>query len=86
MLREEDKYDKELFRERVKQKHREERQKIKADKRSKANEHETTKSLDSDDDYEPDVSWLPDPDNLFTNVSEDDGSTKSTDEEKSCNK
>lgn len=70
----------------MKQKHREERQKLRADKRSKANEHEITKSSDSDDDYEPDVSWLPDPDNLFTNVFEDDESTKSTVEEKSCNK
>lgn len=60
VLQEEDKYDKEIFRQKVKQKHREEKQK---QKRESQKQEESEFSDDSDDDDDgPDLSWLPDPD------------------------
>lgn len=60
VLQEEDKYDKEIFRQKVKQKHREEKQKRKRESQKKK---ESDLSEDSDDDEDgPDLSWLPDPD------------------------
>lgn len=56
VLREEDKHDKDLYREKVKQKHKDERRKLKQERKKAA---ETSQS-ESEDDYEPDLSWLPD--------------------------
>lgn len=64
VLREEDKYDKELFKQKVKKKHREEKLKLKQKKRQDKEERNSSASSndeDSDDD-DPDLSWLPDPD------------------------
>lgn len=60
MLREEDKYDKELFRERVKTKHRE--QKRLAKEEAKRAE---TEDVSSSDEASVDLSWLPDPDKVY---------------------
>jgi len=60
MLREEDKIDKELFREKVKAKHRE--QKRLAKEEAKRAE---TEDVSSSDEASVDLSWLPDPDKVY---------------------
>ncbi|KAE9543021.1 hypothetical protein AGLY_002932 [Aphis glycines] len=60
MLREEDVYDKQLFREKVKAKHREEKRKAKEE--AKRAEMEDTSSSDE---ASVDLSWLPDPDKVY---------------------
>lgn len=62
VLREEDKYDKQLFREKVKAKHREQKRKLKEMKRRKDDESDE-EELESGD--APDLSWLPDPDRIY---------------------
>ncbi|XP_067011233.2 probable ATP-dependent RNA helicase DDX10 [Anabrus simplex] len=71
VLREEDKFDKQLFRERVKAKHREKKRKLKKPKEEE-DEEEEDKEGDSGGDWEgedsdsgPDLSWLPDPDKVY---------------------
>lgn len=59
MLREEDVFDKQLFREKVKAKHREEKKKAKEE--AKRAEMEDTSS----DEASVDLSWLPDPDKVY---------------------
>lgn len=59
MLREEDVFDKQLFREKVKAKHREEKRKAKEE--AKRAEMEDTSS----DEASVDLSWLPDPDKVY---------------------
>lgn len=60
MLREEDVYDKQLFREKVKAKHREEKRKAKEE--AKRAEME---DASSSDEASVDLSWLPDPDKFY---------------------
>ncbi|XP_025425125.1 probable ATP-dependent RNA helicase DDX10 [Sipha flava] len=60
MLREEDVYDKQLFREKVKAKHREEKRKAKEE--AKRAEME---GASSSDEASVDLSWLPDPDKVY---------------------
>ncbi|XP_022173463.1 probable ATP-dependent RNA helicase DDX10 [Myzus persicae] len=60
MLREEDVYDKQLFREKVKAKHREEKRKAKEE--AKRAEME---DASSSDEASVDLSWLPDPDKVY---------------------
>lgn len=60
MLREEDVYDKQLFREKVKAKHREEKRKAKEE--AKRAEME---DASSSDETSVDLSWLPDPDKVY---------------------
>ncbi|XP_060871085.1 probable ATP-dependent RNA helicase DDX10 [Metopolophium dirhodum] len=60
MLREEDVYDKQLFREKVKAKHREEKKKAKEE--AKRAEME---DASSSDEASVDLSWLPDPDKVY---------------------
>lgn len=70
VLREEDQFDKQRFREKIKERHREEKRKLKVAKKAKTNDEE---SEDADDDYSneseasegPDLSWLPDPDKIY---------------------
>lgn len=73
ILKEEDKYDKKLFKEKIKIKHKEEKLKLKKKKQAKAQEEEKDDfGTDSEGD-EPDLSWLPDPDKVF-------GKTQATNE------
>lgn len=60
MLREEDVFDKQLFREKVKAKHREEKRKAKEE--AKRAEME---DASSSDEASVDLSWLPDPDKVY---------------------
>jgi len=60
MLREEDVYDKQLFREKVKAKHREEKRMAKEE--AKRAEME---DASSSDEASVDLSWLPDPDKVY---------------------
>ncbi|XP_017786632.1 PREDICTED: probable ATP-dependent RNA helicase DDX10 [Nicrophorus vespilloides] len=69
MLREEDRFDKQVFREKVKAKHKEEKKKLKEQrKKDKEDEDEGEKDdfgSDEESEYEPDLSWLPDPDKVY---------------------
>lgn len=60
MMREEDVYDKQLFREKVKAKHREEKRMAKEE--AKRAEME---DASSSDEASVDLSWLPDPDKVY---------------------
>lgn len=65
LLREEDKFDKQRFKELVKQKHREQKNKLK--KKKVAGDDEDDDDVDefgSDSGEEPDISWLPDYDKI----------------------
>nr|QOS47377.1 DEAD-box DDX10 [Locusta migratoria] len=83
VLREEDRVDKQRFRERVRMKHREEKLKLKKAKMKQKKEAEDEEDMQDDmKAYEsgsesessdgPDLSWLPDPDKVYGNK-EDDG-------------
>lgn len=78
VLREEDRFDKQRFREKIKEKHREEKRKLKAQRKAereaKESEEEEGSGEESGDSYEPDLSWLPDPDKIY-------GKQKASDEE-----
>ncbi|KOC64169.1 putative ATP-dependent RNA helicase DDX10 [Habropoda laboriosa] len=72
ILREEDKFDKQRFREKVKEKHRAEKRKLKAAKRKVEDKDDQEEMEDSADDHaseseqsELDLSWLPDPDKIY---------------------
>lgn len=74
MLRDEDQFDLQRYRERIRAKRREEKMKLKAAKEEKANtndKEEAEESVDNDDISEtessegPDMSWLPDPDKIY---------------------
>lgn len=67
MLREEDVYDKQLFREKVKAKHREEKRKAKEE--AKRAEMENASSSDEES---IDLSWLPDPDKVYSKHENED--------------
>lgn len=60
MMREEDVYDKQLFREKVKAKHREEKR-IAKEEAKKAEMEDASSS----DEASVDLSWLPDPDKVY---------------------
>ena len=70
ILHEEDKFDKQRFREKIKEKHKEKKRKLKASKKivDKNDQDETEDNVSnytSDDEYNgPDLSWLPDPDEI----------------------
>lgn len=96
ILREEDKFDKQRFREKVKEKHREEKRKLKAGRKKvdedEASDEENSVNDDvSESEYsEPDLSWLPDPDKIYgekketeEEVSDSDEAASSEDEEES---
>ncbi|GFG32355.1 hypothetical protein Cfor_10915 [Coptotermes formosanus] len=70
VLREEDKYDRERFRDKIKAKHREEKLKLKKARnlQTKQEASAVKEDLDSEDDAEKsdvDLSWLPDPEKVF---------------------
>merc|ERR1712002_922308 len=66
-LKAEDKFDKATERARIKEKHKEDKKKLKEENRRKAKEERGENSEDDDEsDYsEPDLSWLPDPDKVY---------------------
>jgi len=89
VLREEDQFDKQRFRAKIREKHREEKRKLKAAKKAKASDEEEEDADDEEienannDDIsdgessdDPDLSWLPDPDKIY-------GKQRNTDEEAS---
>jgi len=68
VLKAEDKFDKATERARIKEKHKEDKKKLKEENRRKAKEERGENSEDGEDesDYsEPDLSWLPDPDKVY---------------------
>ncbi|CAK9798512.1 Probable ATP-dependent RNA helicase DDX10 [Anthophora plagiata] len=72
ILREEDKFDKQRYREKVKEKHRAEKRKLKAAKRKVEDEDDEDEMADNGGDYvseseqsDVDLSWLPDPDKIY---------------------
>lgn len=69
LIKEEDKFDKERFKQMVKAKHREKKVKSKKDKNEQA-EQDDFGSADEESDG-PDMSWLPDPDKIYANKSSD---------------
>ncbi|KAK0093729.1 hypothetical protein PV326_012779, partial [Microctonus aethiopoides] len=80
ILREEDKYDKQLYRAKIKEKHKEQKRKLKeknkkVDSEEEEEEEETVNDSAADDEHNedgsdsesdaPDLSWLPDPDKIY---------------------
>ncbi|XP_014208548.1 probable ATP-dependent RNA helicase DDX10 [Copidosoma floridanum] len=90
ILQEEDKYDKLLYKEKMKKKKQEIKRKLKAQqkteegKSSKVKEYNASDSeseADDDDGYEePDLSWLPDPDVIYGKEKGSDGDSGKEDE------
>ncbi|XP_026501796.2 probable ATP-dependent RNA helicase DDX10 [Vanessa tameamea] len=75
VLREEDKFDKMRFREKVKAKHKEQKRKLKNKKDNEGEKDDFGSQSESDG---PDLSWLPDPDKVYgANDDEDDNSSHS---------
>ncbi|KAF5302462.1 hypothetical protein FQR65_LT08552 [Abscondita terminalis] len=64
VLKEEDKFDKQLFKEKIKLKHKEQKRKLKEKKKKEAEEEMDDFGTDSDGEA-PDLSWLPDPDKVY---------------------
>ncbi|CAH0553957.1 unnamed protein product [Brassicogethes aeneus] len=64
ILREEDKFDKQLFKQKVKAKHKEERRKLKEQKKQEQQERDDFGESDESDEA-PDLSWMPDPDEIY---------------------
>lgn len=72
VLREEDKFDKQLFKQKVKAKHKEKKRKLKEQNKKKEKEEEDVDEFGSDSGDEPDLSWLPDPDKIYGNAEENE--------------
>ncbi|CAH2002923.1 unnamed protein product [Acanthoscelides obtectus] len=85
VLKEEDKFDKQLFKEKVKAKHKEQKRKLKEQKKKEREDKDDFGTSESEE--EPDLSWLPDPDKVYNNeneeINEEEGET---DRESSPNK
>lgn len=79
VLREEDKFDKIRFREKVKAKHREQKRKLKNKRKEVEEKDEFGSQSESDG---PDLSWLPDPDKVYSKEasSDEDGPGKDVDQ------
>lgn len=75
VLREEDKFDKQRFREQVKAKHREEKRKLK-ESRMKDKQEEQDEFGDESESEGPDLSWLPDPDKVYGDKEDGDSETE----------
>ncbi|KYN40655.1 putative ATP-dependent RNA helicase DDX10 [Trachymyrmex septentrionalis] len=86
VLREEDQFDKQRYREKNKEKRREKKRKLKINKKTETNDEE---SEDADDDYDteseasdgPDLSWLPDPDKIYGKQNGDEKISSSNESE-----
>ena len=79
ILKAEDRFDKAAERARIREKHKEDKRKLKEEKaRRKASEkkdgsdYEDDDSDDEEEGSEPDLSWLPDPDKLYADKTEED--------------
>jgi len=83
VLKAEDKFDKVTERARIKEKHKEDKRKLKEENRRRAKlerGEESDGDESEDSDYsEPDLSWLPDPDKIYGNKCEDNNSEISDD-------
>lgn len=87
VLREEDQFDKQRFREKIKERHREEKKKLRTAKKGETNDKE---GENADDDYDseseasedPDLSWLPDPDKIYGKQQDGDEEMPSANESK----
>ncbi|XP_018045317.1 PREDICTED: probable ATP-dependent RNA helicase DDX10 [Atta colombica] len=86
VLREEDQFDKQRYREKNKEKRREKKRKLKINKKTETNDEENE---DADDDYDteseasegPDLSWLPDPDKIYGKQNGDEEISSSNESE-----
>ncbi|XP_011881923.1 PREDICTED: probable ATP-dependent RNA helicase DDX10 [Vollenhovia emeryi] len=69
ILREEDQFDKQRFRKKIKERHREEKKKLKHAKKAERNDKDEDAGEDYNSESEasegPDLSWLPDPDKIY---------------------
>ncbi|XP_012270888.1 probable ATP-dependent RNA helicase DDX10 isoform X2 [Orussus abietinus] len=81
ILREEDRFDKQRFREKIKEKHKEEKRKLKLNKKTAEDEQKQLEEdfeqsvADSEDESDgegPDLSWLPDPDKIYGKIEHSD--------------
>ncbi|XP_066145102.1 probable ATP-dependent RNA helicase DDX10 [Euwallacea fornicatus] len=81
VLREEDKFDKQMFKAKIKAKHKEEKRKLKELKKQQQSEDEVDEFEESDQDAGPDLDWLPDPDKIYGKVDEAHKITVSEEEE-----
>lgn len=84
VLREEDKFDKIRFREKVKAKHREQKRKLKNKRKEEEENDEFGSQSESDG---PELSWLPDPDKVYSEkaTSNEDGPGRDIDQMTSDN-
>lgn len=85
VLREEDQFDKQRFREKIKERHREEKRKLKVAKKAETNDEEDEKagdnySSESEASEDPDLSWLPDPDKIYGKQQNEDEEISSANE------
>lgn len=80
ILRAEDKFDKKLFRERVKLKHKEQKKKLKQAKGEEEDVRLASGSEEDDDGSEPDTSWIPDPDKFYGKEGSDESEESSIEE------
>lgn len=74
VLREEDKYDKQLFKERIKLKHKDQKKKLKEKKMKEREDKEQEQDYfgSESESEEPDLSWLPDPDKIYGKKTDSD--------------
>lgn len=79
VMRAEDKIDRKLYREKIKAKHREKR--LKEKKMRKEQKEDEAKAYSESEESEPDLSWLPDPDKIYSNKSTDDFEERSSSHE-----
>lgn len=79
LLKEEDKFDKKRYNALVKTKHKERKRKLK----DQVDENlDDLVASESEEDYEPDLSWMPDPTKIYnTENSEDDGNSNDDDDD-----
>ncbi|XP_031841762.1 putative ATP-dependent RNA helicase DDX10 [Nomia melanderi] len=84
VLREEDRFDKQRFRQKIKEKHKEEKRKLKASKKKEDtdqfSDEENMENIDDNngsesEQSEPDLSWLPDPDKIYGKENENNKDT-----------
>ncbi|XP_014246972.1 probable ATP-dependent RNA helicase DDX10 [Cimex lectularius] len=78
VLREEDKWDRKLFREKLiaRRQARKEKLKAKNKKTDEGTEEKAHLDVSEDEDSEPDLSWLPDPDKVYTEKNSDNEENK----------
>lgn len=81
LLREEDKFDKQRFKELIKQKHREQKKKLKKKVEKEEDEDDEADEFESGSDEEPDLSWLPDYDKINAKSKADSEAEHDSDDE-----